>query len=255
VAEGISMLAVSHDFGGKIDISYSRREARSVLKEAADSASLTKRSRADLLGALMTDAATKDEKDQTVIPTPLCLLFGQGHQHFLGRLASVPQEPIPPRSLDRQAAALTPAQCLSEALFESWHRQDRTFSFRWDPEEDVRYALMAGDPTAAAYKPGTQHGANRLAAVGVAALTIVPQRRAGKVRPTVIGGEFRADGFSFAWPIWKLPITLSGIRALLSHPELRERGALAYLGVEYVLETRRISVGKFMNFSRARALR
>lgn len=29
-------------------------------------------------------------------PTPLRLLFGQGHQHFLDRLARVPAQPAPP---------------------------------------------------------------------------------------------------------------------------------------------------------------
>jgi hypothetical protein len=136
----------------------------------------------------------------------------------------------------------------------SWQRQDRTFSFRWDPEEDVRYALMAGDPTDAAYKPGTQHGANRLAAVGLPLLTVAPERRAGQVRPAVIGGEFGAGGFSFAWPVWKQPITVAAIRALLNHPDLRKPGAMAHLGVDHVLVTRRIPVGKYMNFSRARPI-
>jgi hypothetical protein len=34
----------------------------------------------------MTDAAVKgDQKEGMINPTPLCLLFGQGHQHFLDR--------------------------------------------------------------------------------------------------------------------------------------------------------------------------
>jgi hypothetical protein len=141
---------------------------------------------------------------------------------------------------------------LSEALFQPWRRDDPTFSFRWDPDEDVRYALMAGDPTDTAYKVGTQHGANRLAAIGLAALTLVPEMRAGRVRPSIVGGASDANGFSFTWPIWREPATLSTIRALLAHPGLRKPGALAHLGVDQVLVARRISVGKFMNFSRAR---
>lgn len=113
---------------------------------------------------------------------------------------------------------------------------------------------MAGDPTVAAYKPGTQHGANRLAAVGLAALTVVPETRTGRVRPGVLGGQSGAGGFSFAWPIWREPATLATIRALLGHPDLRTPGALAHHGVEDVLVARRIPVGKFMNFTRARPL-
>jgi hypothetical protein len=110
---------------------------------------------------------------------------------------------------------------------------------------------MAGDPTDKAYKTGTQHGANRLAAVGLAALTIVPEVRAGRVRPSVVGGTHGATGFSFAWPIWREPATLCAIRSLLAHPDLLTTNGLAYLGVDHVMVARRISSGKFLNFTRA----
>jgi hypothetical protein len=113
---------------------------------------------------------------------------------------------------------------------------------------------MAGDPTDSAFKSGTQHGANRLAAVGFAVLTLVPETRSGRVRTSIIGGAHDSGGFSFAWPIWRGQITLSGIVALLSHPDLRVPGALRYLDVDFVMEAKRISVGKFMNFTRARVL-
>lgn len=251
-ADGLDVLAINHDFSGHVDLDYSRNDARSVLQHEAHSASQAARGRVDLFAALMSDGVVKEKKDDTIVPTPLCLLFGQGHQHFLDRLANVPSDPAPARGTGRKAVRLTAAEYLEEALFGAWHRQDRTFSFRWDPEEDVRYALMAGDPTNSAYKPGTQHGANRLAAIGLTTLTVVPQRRAGKIRLSVIGGEFGPDGFSFAWPVWNQPITLSALRALLNHPDLRDPQALKHLGVDHVLIARRISIGKFMNFSRAR---
>jgi hypothetical protein len=204
----------------------------------------------------MCDAAVKEDKNSDaapIAPTPLCLLFGQGHQHFLDRLAKIPSEAAPPtRGKGKAAVMLSPTECLAEALFAPWHREDPTFSFRWDPEEDVRYALMAGDPTDSAYKGGTQHGANRLAAVGLAALTLIPETRGGQIRPSVLGGSSGTGGFSFAWPIWNEPATLSAIRALLGHPDLRKSGQLIYLGVDHVLVANRISVGKFMNFTRAR---
>src|SRR5690606_14725459 len=144
-----------------------------------------------------------------------------------------PAEPAPPpRGRGRKAVSLTAAECLAEALFAPWHRSDPTFSFRWDPEEDVRYALMAGGPTVETYKGGTQHGANRLAAVGLATLSVVPSLRAGKVRLAVLGGSYEPVGFTFAWPIWRDPATLSAIRTLLAHPNLRESHGLAHLGVE-----------------------
>ncbi|BBF93942.1 type I-G CRISPR-associated protein, Cas3-extension family [Blastochloris tepida] len=254
-AAGVATLASAHEFDGRADLDHPRDVARGLLEAAA--ASPEGRERADLLAALMSDAAVKDAKDPAtapVDPTPLCLLFGQGHQHFLDRLASVPRTAAPPpRGRGKAAVTLSAADCLNEALFKPWHRDDPTFAFRWDPAEDVRYALLAGDPTDPAYKAGTQHGANRLAAVGIAALTLAPEPRAGRVRPTILGGMSDERGFSFAWPVWRAPATLAAIRALLGHPGLRRPDALAHLGVDHVLVARRISVGKFMNFTRARA--
>ncbi|MGB7216420.1 MAG: hypothetical protein WBE98_15440 [Gammaproteobacteria bacterium] len=251
-ASGIATLAQAYDFGNRADLNYSRDEARSELMSAARASEVGNRDQADILAALMTDAAIKAEKDETIDPTPLCLLFGQGHQHFLERLAGVPKLQAPPkRGKGKKADVPTEARSLAEALFHPWHRTDPTPSFRWDPKEDVRYALMAGDPTDAAYKGGTQHGANRLAAIGLAALTVVPERRFDRVRPSMIGGAFDRHGFSFAWPIWEEPASLATIRALLAHPDLRKPGALRHLGVHYVMHARRVSVGKFMNFTRA----
>lgn len=254
-AAGIDRLAATHDFAGRKDLNYSRNECHGLLEKEAKAARFDTRECIDLLAALMSDGAIKDDKKESIDPTPLCLLFGQGHQHFLERLADVPRKPAPPpRGKGENAIAPSASECVSEALFQPWRRDDLTFSFRWDPDEDVRYALMAGDPTDAAYKSGTQHGANRLAAVGIAALTLVPEMRAGRVRPSITGGASRADGFSFAWPIWRETATFSAIRALLAHPDLRKPNALAHLSVDHVVVAQRISVGKFTNFSRARPI-
>lgn len=256
---GLTILAKSYDLGesNRADLNYSHNEARAMLQGAARVAAPSSRDHADLLTALMTDAAIKYRKDAEIAPidpTPFCLLFGQGHQHFLERLTKVPnvQNP-PPRGRGKAATIISPDECLCEALFVPWHRNDpTTLSFRWDPEEDVRYALMAGDPTDPFYKGGTQHGANRLAAVGLVALTLIPEMRAGRVRPAVLGGASGMDGFSFAWPIWCEPLTLAAVRSLLNHPDLRKKNGLDYLGIDHVLIAQRISVGKFMNFTRGR---
>lgn len=252
-AKGVELLAATHTFSGRKDLNFSREECRDLLNREAKAARFDAREHIDLLAALMSDAAIKDDKREPVDPTPLCLLYGQGHQHFLDRLSGVPFESAPPpRGKGKNAVTLSASECLSEALFQPWHRDDPTFSFRWDPDEDVRYALMAGDPTDAAHKSGTQHGANRLAAVGLAALTLVPETRVGRVRPCIVGGSYGSEGFSVAWPIWCEPATLCAIRGLLAHPDLRRSGALAHLGVSHVMVARRISVGKFANFARAR---
>lgn len=248
-ADGVAVLASAHDFDGRADLNYGRAPARALLAKAAQAPD---RARADLLSALMSDAVTKDDKDQ-VEATPFCLLFGQGHQHFLERLAAVPNIPTPPpRGRGKKAAALSAEDCLAEALFAPWARPDPTFAFRWDPAEDVRYALMADDPSS--HKTTTQHGANRLAAVGLAALTAVPAARGSRLRLRVPGGTAERSGFAFAWPVWSAPASLAAIRALLGHPDLRKPHGLEHLGVESVWETTRKSVGKFMNFSPARPI-
>lgn len=255
IALGIDALTKNHDFGDRKDLNYDERDSRALLKDVATNSLVLAQARATLVAALMSDAALKDGKDQVVDPTPLCLLFGQGHQHFLERLVQVPKLPAPPpRGRGKSAVQISAQNCIAEALFQPWQRSDPTQSFRWDPNEDVRYAMMAGDPTDSAYKSGTQHGANRLASVGLAVLTLAPEFRAKRVRPSIVGGMYNSDGFSFAWPIWKEPATLAAIVAMVAHPELRVGSSLRHLGVEDVMIAQRISIGKFMNFTRARPL-
>jgi hypothetical protein len=257
-AEGASaMLADDYTFpqsaddGAKpqSDLNYAAKTARELLQHAVRSHD---RRCADLWSALMCDVAAKEGMIEA---TPLCLLSGQGHQHFLDRLATVPQtEAPPPRGRGRKVVTLTAAEALHEALFQPWTRQDPTPAFRWDPAEDVRYALRADDPSGE--KP-TQHGANRLAALGLSVLTVTPAQRGKRVRLQMLGGAFERNDFAFYWPIWREPTSLAGIRALLGHPDLIDGGSkLVHLGAAEVRRARRIVVGKFkyMNFMRAEAL-
>ena len=230
------------------DLKLSPKDAARRLEEAAHGDS----SDADLWASLIVDAAIR--KDGFVERTPLCLLSGQGHQHFLSRLALVPRlkQPAPPlRGRGRGKTGISEADCLREALFTPWVRADATSSFRWDPYEDVRYALRATDPTDSKTKERTQHGANRLAAIGLAALTVVPQRWAGRTRLRMLGGKHGSDGFIFTWPIWAAPISLAAIRSLLGHPGLDDPITREALGIIECRRTRRISSGKFLNFTRA----
>lgn len=251
--EGVATLARAHDFSGNADINHSVADARDFLEGGRHTGGHA----ADLAAALLSDVAVKMAQGKpldAVEATPLCLLFGQGHQHFLDRLAAVPRSPAPPpRGRGANAVQITDAECLAEALFSVWARRDPTFSFRWDPAEDVRYAMMYGDPSEGKNKEGTQHGANRLAAIGLSVLAAAPVIRDREVRLGVPGGAWDR-GFRLAWPIWRDSVGLETILALMLHPELRRPGRLARFGVDHVRETQRISVGKFMNFTAARVL-
>jgi len=147
---------------------------------------------------------------------------------------------------------LTAADTMQEALFQPWTRQDPTPGFRWDPAEDVRYALQAGDPSDE--KSTTQHGANRLAALGLPVFTAVPVQHGSRVRLQVLAGHFERD-FTLPWPIWRQPASLAGICALLSHPDLIAGAtALRHLGVVQVRRARRIRNGRFNNFAPAEVI-
>ena len=252
-ADGVARLAERHDFGALKDLRLLRDDAAAQLAAAGRNGDAYT---ADLWAALVSDAAVRERnKAEEAEPTPLCLMFGQGHQHFLERLRSVPRTARADRGSGRSKAVISAEDCLAEALFAPWARPDSMPSFRWDPHEDVRYALRATDPTDPKTKETTQHGANRLAAVGLAALTVVPERRAGKVRLGMLGGERDAGGtFTFTWPIWRKPIGLTAIRALLGHPGLDDVDTRLALGVVDRQRCRRISVGRFMNFTRAVSL-
>ena len=251
-AAGVQRLAARHDFAPYKDLKLPLVAATEKLREAAGSDSYT----ADLWAALVSDAAVRERnKTPEAEPTPLCLIFGQGHQHFLERLQTVPRQRQPDRGPKRNQPTVLETDCLSEALFTPWVRPDATPSFRWDPHEDVRYAHRATDPTDPKTKATTQHGANRLAAVGLAALTAVPRRRAGEARLEVLGGGRDSDGtFVFTWPIWRDPISLAAIRNLLGHPGLDQAATRAALGIVERRRARRISFGKYMNFSPAESL-
>ena len=244
--DGLGRLAAAHAFFDRKNLKYTPPEARAALVEARSDGG----HRARLWASMVSDQA-KRERVETVDGTPLCLIFGQGHQHFLERLASVPNTPVPPGSAGRRRGAKTENDHLFDALFAPWRRDDPSDSFRWDPVEDVRYAYRAGDPSQAKYKQRTQHGANRLAAIGISVLTVFPRRIGREVRLTVRGGGRMGRDFTFTWPIWRSPMSLTGIEALLDHPRLAEQSTRRTLGVAEVRQARRISVGKFMNFTRA----
>ena len=248
-AAGLNRLAERHDFAPLKNLRLPQEAAAEKLRAAAEGDRYT----ASLWAALVSDAAVRERNKTTEAePTPFCLMFGQGHQYFLERLSAVPRQRMPDRGPRRSPLYVSEAECLSDALFSTWARPDANPSFRWDPHEDVRYAHRATDPTDQRTKVRTEHGANRLAAVGLAVLTVVPRRRAGEPRLEVLGGDRGADGsFSFSWPIWQDPISFAAVRALLGHPGLDDTATRAALGVIGRRRTRRISTGKFMNFTPA----
>ncbi len=241
-AEGCNKLAEVHEFDGRKDPDYSVAEARVLLETESRSADSRDRRRIDLLSALISDGAAKEDR---VKVTPFCAMFGQGHQHFLERLETVPKG-LPPKELAKEKIPpeLNSPAMLAAALFQSWERKDRTQSFRWDPQEDRRYALRFEDPSSD--KGLTVHGANRLGALALPLLTSVPVRMRAEIRLSAVATGWLANGgLAVTWPIWTRAASLKAIVSLLAG------GVTPGFGILGTYQSERISVGKYFSFTRA----
>ena len=250
---GVLELAGFQDFGGRQKLDFTEDEFRVLARTASGE-------RAEALAALASDGVTQEkkgreeEKKAVVAPTPLCTMFGQGNQYFLERMS--------PRVATGKGVAVPlerrqdGAELLRRTLIEDWeHQRDPNFGgFRFDPQEDRRYAYQYADPKSRQGKIGTVPGANRLAAVAIPLFTVFPGRNG--LRTTAFARHGGAH--MITWPIWTVPSRLSAIRHLLAHPELvapmprAER--LRPHGVAELVRARRISVGRFVNFTRGEPL-
>jgi hypothetical protein len=239
-------LAEVHSFEERANLDYKIDEARREFENAFSSKN---HERIDLLSALMSDAAARDDR---IRATPFCAMFGQGHQNFLERLAKVPKGLVPKELQGKiTQEELNSASKLEEALFQPWERRDSTQSFRWDPLEDRRYALRFEDPSSD--KGLTVHGANRLAALALPLLTAIPKRERGEVRIYALGTKWDSGSLVVRWPVWSRPATLIAVRMMLAGcgVGIGVNSCFAGLGIRQVYRAERISVGKFFNYTRA----
>ncbi|MGE4046221.1 MAG: hypothetical protein AB7F35_15300 [Acetobacteraceae bacterium] len=244
---GINRIAAQY---GMVPEGSNQAPPRDVKFTAGEFRDIVAARRHDPVGAALVSVLSAEmpvRDNGTVMPAPLVLLFGQGHQHFLDRLTSVPLQPVPVGKGKVRQSLPAAADKISEALFAPWSRADETDGFRWDPADDQRYALRFGDPSKAG-AARTMHGANRLAALGLLSFPCV----AGE-RSLAAVGSIQADGTRhYIWPVWTQALTLAGIETLLA----RDLAALpipareAY-GIACVMRARRIPNGKFMNVTPA----
>jgi hypothetical protein len=224
--------------GGKADLNLLPNEFRLLLLEAAASATMTERKRADILAAYGCEA-TLDRKGN-IRRTALCLINGQGHQHLLTAITALAKE------MTRNHVV--------QALFNPWLYQDtgRGRSFRWDPVENRQYALRADNPSGVPIR--IVHGANRLAVEALRLFPTVPAQRSLETT----GFTRSSDGAFFTWPIWQPAVSLATVRSLLTIGELRNetdlREKLSARGVNVLYRCRRFNIDRRTNFSSAFAL-
>jgi hypothetical protein len=232
LVEGLRAHREAFAFPEHDDVKFAPPELRELLRDALARHGLEGRLRVDAVSVLGSDAVS-DEKGQ-IRPTPYCLMFGQGHQHFLKNWSSAPR--IDEHAGDRLLAALRDA----------WPYDEAGLTFRWDPEEDRRYALRARDPSGD--KVQTCDAANRLAAIGLASLPAIPTERFLEA-PGFVRSRRQAE---FRWPLWTVPLRERAIVALLRHPYVRLGQGRPPAGVTDVMAAERRSVGKFLVVTPAR---
>ena len=214
---------------------FARKAQRKALSAAGPS-----RRYADFIASYGCESAKRRRQGagpDLIQNTYLRTMSGGGHQHFLGTMFQ----------LANGKEEITTRQHLRNSLFHTWRRQDSRLGMRWDPEEDRRWALMAGDPS----KGGgttSERGANRMA---VEAMPLFPTAVRGAFALETTGFKYDTEERAtwFSWPIWEPDLGVDVVRSLvrlssLQEPEgkIRHRRLVA-MGIATVYRSHRITVG------------
>lgn len=208
----------------------------------AKNASLQQRRASDMVAAFGIERI-ESKKDATAIQrTPFCFTTGSGHQEFIAdahqlmtRKKRTKAEPNPGSSVNEER--------IRAAIFSTWSYSDPGLSLRWDPEEDVRYALRLEDPG-----PVGAHTVWMANLLAYRALTLFPGAEVHG-RLAVCGWHGTPELDIFSWPLWKSPLSALCIRSLICHQALAtettqsSKVELRARGVATVLMSRRIKVG------------
>lgn len=226
------------------DLNLTIEEFHAVLAKSAIAATTDERDDTDLLAAFGSDvieSRTNGKPNGNIADTAFRTMSGAGHQHFLGTMRTVIQD--------------TTNQHLAAALFSRWEYADpmQNHSLRWDPQDDIRYALQWTEPSKdnERKKTGTMWGAYRLAIEALPLFVTAPQTNTLATTGFYEGKR----GTVLTWPIWQVWIDLATTQSLLALPELQhlhpDRRHLARRGIRELFRCRRVTEGKFRNFTAA----
>ncbi len=164
-----------------------------------------------------------------------------------------------PESVSAVIAATTSSH-LQRALFRTWDYADpiQKVSLHLEPREDRRHAYQwfkpVADPTRTVQ--GGMVGANRLAIEAWPLMQSLPFR--GELQTIGFQGTRPAKGIHWTWPLWQVPLELSGVMTALNLGELQintegaaaiDRDELLARGICLVFRLRRILVEKTPNFT------
>lgn len=220
------------------DLTIDVKAYREAMIDCQSSVSPKDRRNADFFAAFGSDIIESQEKGKPtgqIADTDFRTMSGAGHQHFLKTIRTFIED--------------TKTSHLYKAIFENWVYDDalQGHSMRWDPVDDIRYALRWSNPSGDSDRStrGSVWGGNRLA---IEALPLFPTQPHGH--------KLRTTGFNHAtelsWPVWSPPIGLSEIRSLLALAQLQEgqsaHAELSALGITEVFRSQRITQGQYRNF-------
>ena len=227
------------------DLTISCEHFRNAALVAQTSAEPKDRCFADFLtafGSEIIETQANGKKTGKISDTAFRTMSGSGHQHFLGTMRTFVND--------------TEETHLRKVLFSPWYYDDpiEKHTMRWDPIDDVRYALQwrnpSGDPERK--EGGSVWGANRLA---IEALPLLPTAPHGNRLETTGFTQSREHGVVWTWPIWSGLLSLDTVRSLLAltalHKQVPDRIRLGTLGVAEIYRCQRITQGKFRNFTPA----
>lgn len=231
------------------DLTLGTTEFRAASLRATAGASARDRSFTDFMAAFGSDAVERRENGKStgkIADTAFRTMSGAGHQHFLGFMRALADD-VGPEHLRR-------------SLFAQWRYDDslESHTMRWDPVDDVRYALRwrdsSGDPERK--RAGTMWGANRLA---IEALPLLPTMPTQQAELSTVGfSSFTGAGVAWTWPVWCGWSSVDTTRSLLALSELQkpqpDRKLLGRMGVGEVFRCYRITQGKYRNFTLAWAV-
>jgi len=204
-----------------------------------------KRLNADFLAAFgseVVESRANGKPTGRMADTDFRTMSGAGHQHFLGTMRTFVKD--------------TTAEHLEKSLFQVWRYDDplEKHSMRWDPMDDVRYALRWDNPSGDKSRKvaGSMWGANRLA---IEALPLFPAQPAGSRLATTGFARLRRGPVRITWPIWSAYLSADEVRSVLAlkglQDETPDRAELSARGIVEVFRSQRITQGKYRNFTQS----
>lgn len=240
IAESLKTAFSRPEFTFSADLSVAHEVFRKFGIQVADASTHIDRTSVDFAAAFGSDVRWKDA--ETISDTAFRTMAGAGHQHFLGFMSYI--------------LKTVETAHITKSLFSDWKYDDpvEKLTMRWDPIDDVRYALRwrnpSGDPIRRSQ--GSVLGANALAIMALPFFPTMP--RIDGLETTAFRGR-RASSTFVSWPLWSQPLTADSVRSLLSiNCEALSLLERASVGIKQCFRAQRLTIGKVRNFSAAAAL-